>query len=79
MKMRYRSDGRDSGVVNYEIVGDAIILEFAGGEYRYVYNQVSPGAEHVEAMKRLAAKGRGLSTYVSRTVREHYAKKIPHK
>jgi hypothetical protein len=78
MKMRYKSGG-DSGVISYEMVGDAIILEFVGGGFRYVYNEVSPGAEYVMTMKRLAEQGSGLSTYVSRIVRERYASKIPTK
>ena len=39
----------------------------------YVYTYASAGRRHVEAMKRLARAGAGLSTYISRYIRAAYA------
>ncbi|WP_327372430.1 hypothetical protein [Caballeronia arationis] len=40
-------------------------MQFANGA-TYLYDHRVPGREHVEAMKRLAVAGRGLSTYIAR-------------
>ncbi|GGY88683.1 hypothetical protein ACFFTM_14910 [Pseudoduganella plicata] len=69
---RYRNLEGHSGVLAYDIRADAIAVKFAGGDvYEYTYGR--PGRAHVEEMKRLALAGRGLSTYISRHVREDYA------
>ena len=40
------------------------MVKFAGGEvYKYTYD--SAGEQHVERMKALAEKQKGLSTYIS--------------
>ncbi len=54
-----------------------MIVEFAGGKYRYVYNSVSPGVVHLMAMKKLAVEGKGLSTYISQYVGKNYVQKTP--
>ena len=77
MKIPYKSLAGGAGVSNYEMVDDGMIMVFAGGKYRYVYNSVAPGIVHWIAMKRLAVEGRGLSTYISRFVGKNYARKIP--
>ena len=77
MKHPYQSPNPNSGVTFYEFTPDGIILDFAHGTYRYLYNAVAPGPAHVAAMKRLAAAGQGLSTYVSRNVGPHYAVRLP--
>ena len=69
---RYRNLEGHSGVLAYDIRPDAIAVRFAGGDV-YDYTYVRPGRTHVEAMKRLALAGRGLSTYISQHVREDYA------
>jgi hypothetical protein len=69
---RYRNLEGHSGVLAYDIRADAIAVKFAGGDV-YNYTYARPGRTHVEEMKRLALAGRGLSTYISRHVREDYA------
>ncbi|MCC4622526.1 hypothetical protein LL965_21645 [Xanthomonas cassavae CFBP 4642] len=69
-----RRDG-DSGVVAYALADAAIAVRFRSGQ-TYVYTADSAGAEVVATMQRLAVAGRGLSTYISQTVREAYAGKI---
>lgn len=63
-------------MANYELVEDAIVVEFLDGKHRYVYDRCRPGAIHLEAMLRLAAQGKGLTTYISQHVRENYARKV---
>lgn len=77
MKVPYKAQNPNAGIVNYEITHAAIILEFSDHKYRYLYNEQAPGPAHVEAMKRLALVGKGLTTYVNQHVREHYASKLP--
>jgi hypothetical protein len=77
VKLLYKNPNPDTGVRTYELIEDAIILEFANRKFRYVYNAENPGRIHVDAMKKLARQGRGLSTYVNQHVRENYAKKLP--
>ena len=76
MKTPYKNRNPAAGVSSYEIVDDAIILDFADAKFRYVYTTVKPGAEHVATMKRLALSGKGLTTYVNKHVRENYAAKL---
>jgi hypothetical protein len=77
MKIPYKSQNPNAGVVNYEIADGAMILEFTGGKFRYVYDRTSPGALHLEAMMRLAIQGNGLTTYVNQHVRKNYAGRLP--
>ena len=64
-----------SGVIAYRIEDDAIAIKFAGGAV-YTYDSEAPGFEHVEQMKRLAEKGRGLATYINQFVRGNYSRRI---
>ena len=70
----YANHSGDSGVRAYAIAATAIEVQFADGTV-YVYNYTIPGRAKVEAMKRLARSGRGLSTYISQQVRGAYADK----
>ena len=66
----YPSRG-DSGVTRYAIGPDYIVVEFKSHEaYRYDYS--IPGRSHVEAMKRLAEAGKGLTTFINRKVGASY-------
>jgi len=71
----YKSLSGDSGVVSYDLGADSITLQFKDGAV-YLYNYEKPGREHVERMKQLAIAGSGLSTYVSRQVKDAYARKL---
>jgi hypothetical protein len=70
----YRNLSGTSGVTAFEIRKDSIVVRFKDGD-EYLYNHQAPGREQVEHMKLLAQTGRGLSTYISRTIRNHYAQK----
>lgn len=69
----YKNRAEKSGVLAYEIRTYSIVVRFVSGEdYEYTYQ--SAGRDAVEAMKRLATAGRGLSTYISQQ-RPLYARK----
>lgn len=72
---RYRNIDGHSGVTAYEIGAGWIRLRFVGGE-AYEYTDQATGPEHVRNMQQLARAGEGLATYVSRFVREAYARKL---
>lgn len=71
---RYGNLSGDSGVTEYDIGTDFIRVRFHGATV-YVYDYTVPGPHHVERMKTLARKGRGLGTYISQHVRRNYARK----
>ena len=69
---KYHNKAGNSGVTAYEIGKDYIKVWFVGHEDPYIYNYVKPGKEHVEQMKRCALAGEGLSTYISKYVKNNY-------
>ncbi len=64
----------DSGVVAYETGDDFIKVQFRHSPKLYVYDSGRPGSSHVNQMQRLAAAGRGLSTYISQHVKKNYSR-----
>jgi len=70
--IRYKNISRNSGVKAYSIREDHIKVRFAGSTEIYTYSYRKAGKSHVENMKSLAEKGKGLSTYISKYVRELY-------
>lgn len=71
----YKNLNGDSGVRAYELGPDFITVKFLDGtKYRYTY--ACPGNLFVERMKKLATAGKGLSTYISQTVRDRYESKL---
>ena len=69
---RYLNLNGNSGVTDYEIGADHIQVWFHSGKsYRYSYPG-GAGRDHVEQMKRLAAAGRGLATYLTQHVHDRY-------
>jgi hypothetical protein len=66
-----KSQVRSHGIVRYELAPDAIDVEFTSGWiYRFSYEK--PGQERVEHMKALAESGHGLSTFISKHVKNRY-------
>ena len=72
---RYKNLGGNSGVIEYEIDDDSIVVTFRDGSM-YLYNSSRPGRAAVDKMKQLAQRGRGLNSYISRTIRKNYARKL---
>jgi hypothetical protein len=71
---RYANLSGNSGVRAYKLAADSITVEFADGKC-YLYTNQSAGADNIETMKRLAARGQGLSAFISTTVRNDYAER----
>lgn len=71
---RYQNLQQNSGVTHYDIRPTSIRIRFMNGAV-YVYDYRVPGRRDVEAMKRFAIEGRGLSTYISQHVGDRYASK----
>lgn len=67
----YKNLSEESGVLAYEILSEGIRVQFVGKDI-YYYSYSAPGAAHVEKMKELAEKGRGLATYISQNIRKNF-------
>ena len=68
---KYSGQIRRGGAVAFEIGPESIDVEFSSGWiYRFTYER--PGALRVERMKELALAGHGLSTFISRHVKNRY-------
>ncbi|MBT1706593.1 hypothetical protein KK062_00080 [Fulvivirgaceae bacterium PWU5] len=72
---RYKNLQGNSGIASYRIGRDSIIVAFRTGA-TYKYNYAVTGKEHIQNMKILAREGRGLSTYISRYVKDRYAEQL---
>jgi hypothetical protein len=72
---RYKERTADSGVLSYKTGPDWFIAQFKDGS-AYLYTYRSSGARSIEAMKKLAAAGNGLTTYINKYVRKAYARKV---
>ena len=73
--VRYKNVSGTSGVVAYETGRESIAVEFEDGAI-YLYTYRSAGRSNIESMKSLAAAGRGLSTFIARSVHKAYAAKL---
>ncbi|HKR06171.1 MAG TPA: hypothetical protein VJY62_16160 [Bacteroidia bacterium] len=71
---RYKNLSLNSGVTHYSIGNDFIEVKFKNKPAIYIYSYSINGKEHIEKMKKLAAKGQGLSTYISQhpEVKNHF-------
>lgn len=56
----------------YEFGPDFIRLRFRDRDDVYTYSYRSAGKKNVDAMKKLAASGKGLSTFVTRKARDKF-------
>ena len=72
---RYKDLDCDSNILAYEPGDDFIKVEFADGSV-YLYTYLSAGSQNIEEMKRLASRGDGLNSFISRHVRKNYADKL---
>ena len=72
----YKNLTRKSGVAAYEIGDDYIDIQYKNGNiYKYTYD--SPGKNEVEALKLFAKEGKGLNSYINKTLLNKYAEMIP--
>jgi hypothetical protein len=73
--LRYQALGGDAGVSRYQMGTDSITVQFKDGS-SYLYTYASAGKTKIEAMKKHATKGEGLTTYINQHVRDRYAAKL---
>ena len=71
---RYKNLAGDSGVIAYAIGNNSIKVQFRDG-WVYTYTSQRTGRNNIEQMKTLADAGRGLSSFISRVVKNRYASK----
>jgi hypothetical protein len=67
---KYKNASRNSGVLAYEIGTDWIKVKFILGREVYNYSYNKAGKHHVEEMKILAQRGKGLATYINKNVKD---------
>lgn len=72
---RYANLSGDSGVRMYEVGDGFIKVGFVNGT-EYLYTDASAGRANIERMIALARAGRGLSTFISRVVKDAYAERL---
>ena len=61
----YKDLGKNSGVSQYEIGADYIDIKFKNNITIYRYSVLLIPKFHIDKMKNLAIKGRGLGTYIN--------------
>lgn len=71
---KYRNLSGDSGVLQFSLMPDGIVVEFQDGQ-KYYYSNGSAGVSNVSEMKRLAVKGSGLNSFINKYVRKKYERK----
>lgn len=67
----YSGNKKKTGVRAYEIHPDSIDVEFSSG-WVYHFSYEKPGPLRVERMKQLAESGHGLSTFISKHVKNRF-------
>jgi hypothetical protein len=68
---QYGGQPKRHGVTGYELGPDSIDVAFTSGwVYRFSYQK--PGPNRVERMKALAESGHGLSTFISKHVKNRF-------
>ncbi|MCD6018839.1 MAG: hypothetical protein K0S53_1960 [Bacteroidetes bacterium] len=72
---RYKDATRNSGILSYSLGDDYIKIVFKTGS-TYLYTNKSTGKRHIEQMKKLAVKGKGLATYINIHVRDRFEEKL---
>ncbi|MBN2414063.1 hypothetical protein JXQ31_20480 [candidate division KSB1 bacterium] len=70
----YKNLDGNSGIEAYEEGTDFIRVQFLDGSI-YLYTYDSTGSQNIEHMKQLARSGRGLNSFINRSVRKAYARK----
>lgn len=71
---KYMNVGGDSGVEEYEIGLDNIVVKFKKTVRTYTYSYDSAGKDAVEHMKGLAERGEGLNEYINKHVKDKYVR-----
>ncbi|MFA6160723.1 MAG: hypothetical protein WC766_00935 [Patescibacteria group bacterium] len=70
----YKNLSGRSNVARFEIGEDFVTVEFKDLS-KYTYTKTSAGSTNIDQMKKLAANGFGLNSYIMRHVKRLYAQK----
>lgn len=68
---QYGGNNKKRGVRSFEIGPDSIDVEFTSG-WIYHFSYQKPGQPRVDKMKELAESGHGLSTFISKHVKNRF-------
>jgi hypothetical protein len=68
---QYGTHAKAHGVLAYELNPDSIDVEFTSG-WIYHFSYSNPGQLRVDRMKELAESGKGLSTFISKHVKNRF-------
>jgi hypothetical protein len=69
---QYLNTGGSSNIESYDIGESYIILKLKDEQRVFIYSYKKAGRKHVEAMKALAVKGRGLDEYINHYMKDLY-------
>jgi hypothetical protein len=72
---RYDDVDGDSWISAYQVRPDSIVVQYRDGA-TYIYSHQSAGIAAIETMKRLAASGEHLYSFINKFVREAWAEKL---
>ena len=72
---RYQALSGDAGVTHFKVDPDSITIQFKNRSV-YLYTYASGGKRNIEAMKKLALEGDGLTTYINQNVKDRYARRL---
>lgn len=70
--LAYSNLGGNSGVDSYDVGEDWILVKFSTGS-KYLYTTKSTSLANIEQMKRYAHEGKGLNSFIMRTLKTDYA------
>ena len=73
--VRYKNLSGDSKVAKFEIKKDGITVRFAD-HTAYRYTNQTAGPENIRKMKELAVAGKGLGTFIEKTAKNLYQRKL---
>ncbi len=73
--LRYKNLGGKSTVSRFEILKDIVTVKFTDSSC-YNYSNQSAGVANIEQMKKLAAAGKGLGTFITANLKDKWMRKI---
>ena len=72
---RYKNLSKDSKVLRYDIEKDGMTVIFSDhSTYRYTNQSADPA--NISKMKTLALAGKGLGTFIEKTVKDRFLRKV---
>lgn len=72
---RYANRGGDSNIAWCEIAATSRSVQFTDGPV-YMYTYQSTGSVNIKHMKQLARSGQGLNSFINRSVRKAYVRRL---